>query len=259
MQVLKTLIFHDSSLSTQSWKNYKSNDCNGFSLVVNAHKEGSYLAAAIRSAIEAAKPLIDSQIPVEIILLLDNPDKITTSVAKKVLKECQFPKRTIRVNYKDLALSRNKAIRAAKFPWIAFLDGDDLWASNWLAVVHEAIQKSSNPLMEIFHPKYSFYFEQLHEVLHSPDQNQLKFPEALLIANNYWTALCCAHKTIFLNHPYKPNRLEKGWGFEDWSWNKRTIKAGYFHRSLPNSCHFIRYRGGSLGRLSVEANALPTP
>ena len=49
----------------------------GFSLIVNGHREGPLLAAALASVEEAASPLIARGIPVELILCLDRPDRYT--------------------------------------------------------------------------------------------------------------------------------------------------------------------------------------
>lgn len=231
----------------------------GFTIVVNGHREGSYLAAALRSAIEAAHPVLHQCIPVELILVLDRPDALTRSVARQVLRDCPFPHRSLHLRVGDLGLARNAAVRQAQLPWIAFLDGDDVWAPNWLEMVLQAISGHSEPRQLIFHPRYSFYFQQQEAVLHSPDQAELACPEALLVADNVWTALCCAHRDLFRSHPYQPNRLREGLGFEDWSWNRRVVQAGHRHVALSGTCHFIRRQSGSLCRRTEQADALATP
>ena len=231
----------------------------GFTMVVNGHREGSYLVAALRSAIEAAHPVLHQGIPVELLLVLDRPDAITRSVARQVLRECRLPHRCLQLRVGDLGLARNAAVRQARLPWIAFLDGDDLWAANWLEMVAQAISGHAEPRRCIFHPRYSFYFQQQEAVLHSPDQAALACPEALLVADNVWTALCCAHRDLLRLHPYQPNRLREGLSFEDWSWNRRVVQAGHRHLALAGTCHFIRRQSGSLCRRTEQADALATP
>jgi len=248
---------------TRTWLHHRrlrrGNPELGFTMVVNGHREGPYLAAAVRSAIEAAQAVLHQGIPVELLLVLDRPDATTRSVARRVLGECRFPHRCLRLRVGDLGLARNAAVRQARLPWIAFLDGDDLWAANWLDTVLQAIKGHVAPRHCIFHPRYSFYFQQQEAVLHSPDQAELACPEALLVADNVWTALSCAHRDLLRAHPYQPNRLREGLGFEDWSWNRRVVHAGNHHMALAGTCHFIRRQSGSLCRRTEQADALATP
>ena len=47
-------------------------------------------------------------------------------------------------------------------------------------------------------------------------------------------------REIYGRFPYRPNRLDQGFGFEDWAWNCETIAAGLKHRAVPETTHFIR-------------------
>ena len=237
----------------------KANPQHGFTVVVNAHREGTYLAAALRSAMTAAQPLLSQGVPVELLVVMDRPDQITSVVAQKILKKCSMPKRILRLNVGDLGLARNAAVKAARFPWIAFLDGDDLWAANWLTAARSILQGADNPDCLILHPRYTFYFELEHGVLHIPDQSELSHPLAQLVADNFWNSLCIAHDTVFKACPYNPKRLVQGLGYEDWSWNRHTVLAGFEHRGVDGTCHYKRQRVGSLCRKRDQADALATP
>ena len=117
----------------------------GFSLIINGHREGPLLATAFASVEEAASPLVVRGIPVELILCLDRSDKYTLEVAKILRQRARWPLRLLRLDHGDLALARNSAVRAARQPWLAFLDGDDLWAANWLEAALALLQREETP------------------------------------------------------------------------------------------------------------------
>jgi len=230
----------------------------GFSLIVNGHREGPLLAAALASVEQAASPLVAGGIPVELILCLDRSDQYTLEVAKILRQQARWPFRLLRLNHGDLALARNSAARAARQPWLAFLDGDDLWAANWLEAAMELLQLEKTPERLILHPRYNIYFPE-PGILVSPDQGELDDPFGVLLADNLWTALSLAHRQVYRRYPYQPNRLQEGFGYEDWNWNLQTVAAGLQHRAVPHTCHFIRRQPQSLGQRSQALGVLVTP
>ena len=230
----------------------------GFSLIINGHREGPLLATAFASVEEAASPLVVRGIPVELILCLDRSDKYTLEVAKILRQRARWPLRLLRLDHGDLALARNSAVRAARQPWLAFLDGDDLWAANWLEAALALLQREETPERLILHPRYNIYFPE-PGILVSPNQEELKDPLGVLLADNLWTALSLAHRQVYRRYPYKPNRLNEGFGYEDWNWNLRTVAAGLQHRGVPNTCHFLRRQPQSLGQRSQALGVLVTP
>jgi len=230
----------------------------GFSLIVNGHREGPLLAAALASVEEAASPLVARGIPVELILCLDRPDHYTLAVAKILRQRARWPFRLLRLKHGDLAQARNSAVRVARQPWLAFLDGDDLWAANWLEAALALLQREETPEQLILHPRYNVYFPE-PGVLVSPDQGELDDPLGVLLADNLWTALSLAHHRVYRRYPYRPNRLMEGYGYEDWNWNLRTVAAGLQHRAVPDTCHFLRRQPQSLGQRSQALGVLVTP
>jgi glycosyltransferase involved in cell wall biosynthesis len=232
----------------------------GFSLIVNGHREGALLAAACASVEQAALPLLTGGVPLELIICLDCPDSYTLNVAKNLKRRSCLPSRLLRISHGDLALARNSAVRNAKYSWLAFLDGDDLWAANWLEAALAFLQDSDNPEGLILHPRYNIYFPG-SGILVSPDQTEINDPIGVLMADNLWTALSLAHRDIYISFPYRPNRLEEGFGYEDWNWNQRTVVAGLQHRVVPNTCHFLRRESisHSLGQRSQSMGVLVTP
>ncbi|NDC36106.1 MAG: hypothetical protein EBZ51_12235, partial [Synechococcaceae bacterium WB9_2_112] len=55
----------------------KRNHPEGMALVLAAHREGAYLAAAVRCAVEALRALQVQAVPVELVLVLHGADGAT--------------------------------------------------------------------------------------------------------------------------------------------------------------------------------------
>ena len=111
----------------------------GFSIIINGHREGPYIAASIRSAYQSLKKLNQIEVPAEIIIILDNSDKITMQVARNTIKDIPLPIGVTATDYSDLSNARMYGVFLAKYNWIAFLDADDLWSYNWLTEVYKLI------------------------------------------------------------------------------------------------------------------------
>jgi glycosyltransferase involved in cell wall biosynthesis len=241
------------SADTQTNQNYWS-----ISLVLNCHREGLLIAASFRSLEAAATQLALSNIPVEVLICLDRPDTITLETSEVLRDRCPFPVRLLKVNYGDLSQSRNFAVEAAIHHWIAFLDADDLWSVNWLEAAFAYLQTSDKPESLILHPQINLFFpEQYIHIM--PNQEQLKDPLGILLADNIWDSLSLAYRSIYLRHPYRPNLLSNGFGYEDWAWNHETIQAGFIHRIVNKTCHFKRRSPNSLSKRSQELSVLVTP
>jgi len=77
---------------------------------------------------------------------------------------------------------------------------------------------------------------------------------------NYWTALSFADKSIYKAFPYKRNKIKSGFGYEDWNWNCTTINEGIIHKTVSDTCHFIRRKeSGSMLSESNIMKCLMTP
>ena len=216
------------------------------------------MAAAFRSLEAAAIELLTMEIPVEVIICIDKPDPLSLEVAKNLSKSCRFRAELLKVNFGDLSHSRNRSVRSARHSWIAFLDADDLWSFNWLKAAHQYLLNFDKPEHIILHPEIDIFFPDgyIHPM---PNQEQLTDPLGTLLADNVWDSLSIAHRSIYLKHPYRENRLSHGFGYEDWAWNYETVKAGFIHRVVPKTCHFKRRSPQSLSQRSRDLSVLVTP
>jgi glycosyltransferase involved in cell wall biosynthesis len=225
------------------------------SAILTAHAEGTTVGVSFRSMLAAVSVAREADLDVEMLVALDRPDEATREMLAEV--ESQGA-RLLEVSHGDQAPVRNDTVRESRGRFIAFLDGDDLWAENWLVEAHALC---ANEPRTIAHPYADWVFGEGHALSLPPDQTDPEFDPATLRLTNAWDALCLAPREAYLDHPYHPRSLAEGYAFEDWLWNLETIRAGYVHRVVPDTIHFKRSRAGSQFRLASANQCLtrPTP
>jgi glycosyltransferase involved in cell wall biosynthesis len=191
----------------------------------------------------------------EVLLVLDRADELTSGIARQVdIPNCRY----IEVDNGDLGLSRNSGIRSAFGEWVAFLDGDDLWAENWLVEAIAADQSESRKC--VWHPRANIYFsESRNWIFAHPDMDSPNFDLSKLLVKNLWTALSFGKRKIYEAHPYRRNDLKSQLGYEDWCWNCHTVAAGIVHKTVERSVHFIRQKRVSLLTESHGSNVFVSP
>jgi glycosyltransferase involved in cell wall biosynthesis len=224
--------------------------------ILNLHREGILAHASLRSIIGAKAAAEDEGVGVEILVVADCSDSgtrdylgIAQSVGARVLE----------VDVDDLGLARNAAVAACTTRYMAFLDGDDLWAPRWLVGAHAAAMRE--PRDVIWHPEASLYFGpagapfwRMH-----PDMDDEAGDWTTLALENLWTSSTFASRDIFLRVPYRATNLHAGLGYEDWCWNAETIANGILHRPVPGTVHLLRMRLRTLSHRTLAAAALMTP
>jgi glycosyltransferase involved in cell wall biosynthesis len=107
-----------------------------FSIIIPLYNKSEYICRAIDSV------LAQKFQEFEIIVINDgSTDGGDLTVRKK------YESHVIVVDQANQGVSaaRNTGIKIAKYPYIAFLDGDDLWDPNYLLMVNKVIKSSNNP------------------------------------------------------------------------------------------------------------------
>jgi hypothetical protein len=209
------------------------------SVVINAHKEGSLLQFAHKSALLACKALKDDlKVDSEILIICDRPDDKTRFLANSLEAS-----RSITVDFGDLGLSRNFGVSESAGNFVAFLDADDMWSENWLSCCFSAQLKATEA--EVYHPELNYFFghgrtkNSKTVFRHLPSDSE-DFDKFMLTTSNAWTALSAAAKEIYLKIPYEPVSATLRNGFEDWTFNLRVMEMGIRHAVVPKTAHFIR-------------------
>jgi glycosyltransferase involved in cell wall biosynthesis len=209
------------------------------SAILTAHAEGTTVGVSFRSMLAAVSVAREADLDVEMLVALDRPDEATREMLAEV--ESQGA-RLLEVSHGDQAPVRNDTVRESRGRFIAFLDGDDLWAENWLVEAHALC---ANEPRTIAHPYADWVFGEGHALSLPPDQTDPEFDPALLRIANPWDALCLAPRTAYVEHPFAKRAVADGYAYEDWHWMLETYLTGYVHRVVPETIHFKRRREGS--------------
>ena len=204
--------------------------------IVNAHREAELAHFALRSAKVAIEHARALGIDTNLLVVIDRGDDITNEVIANSTRD--FPAAVHAVDFGDLAVSRNYAIENAQSEFVAFLDADDLWCKTWLTSSYRFCRENGETT--ICHPEMNLLFGMDEAFFPHPDQLSPQFSLQSLRCINYWTALSFARRSVYEHCPYRPNRIDEGFGYEDWTWNCDTIYHGYIHRVVPHTTHFLR-------------------
>ena len=124
--------------------------------------------------------------------------------------------RVIEQENQGVSAARNRGIKEAKNEWIAFLDADDIWASNHLETFNNAIVRYKNVLV------YCNSYTRGKKII----RNQTKkeellliedyFKEALKQGHFFWTSAACLHKKVFDNIGVFKESLSRGEDLDLW-------------------------------------------
>ena len=239
------------------------------SVILNLHREDQAARPAIDSLCDLVSRAREAGFTVEAVAVLDDADASTVRVVDD--RSGVFDQ-VLRVDLRDLGSARNEGAAAASGHFVAFLDGDDLWGASWLALALTAARASADG--SIWHPQYVYFFNEsdgeARSDLSGPDDHsepylmehrgsdEPDFDPRVLLLNNIWTSNAFAPREVFTRFPYRRIDRERGFGFEDWTWNIDTLVAGIAHRVVPGTVHMVRMKEtGSLGTQSQQQGLLP--
>lgn len=227
------------------------------SIVLNLHREGNILANTIsnlRDILDFSFKHQPNWSMVEVIAVLDTPDKATEQIAYEngdLFSEVKV------IQVKDLALARNYGISIARGNFILFADGDDYFSQSCLVLLYkkffnhysfllnqrqEAIQLLSYSDHIAIFPKFVVQFPKVsfHEYV---DSNEY-ITDNMKFAHCYISRICCLKALLTENKFYKNEML---YGYEDWDLNNRLLSLGVKFLALED--YVLYYR-------SVEQDSL---
>ncbi len=202
--------------------------------VVTGHREGRVAVPTLRSFARAIK-IAESRFTVQPLYFLDRPDDLTQQLFEK---HAEGHGSVHVVDFGDQGKVRNAAVELAEGRYTAFLDGDDLWSSDWLVQALDFL--ADKPDTHIAHPAYNYFFEKQATIFCHVDQESDDFRPDLMRVGNYWDALCVCPTEIYREFPFYDRDLAGGWAYEDWYWNCQTVAGGKIHKVVPDSVLFKR-------------------
>lgn len=224
--------------------------------ILTAHREGLLAKPSLESMKRCVAHAEDAGFSTEIVAILDRPDSVTRDLVGQYTADGI---QSVEVDFGDPGKARNYAIDICSGHYAAFLDADDLWGSNWLAMAANAAESYREPV--IWHPEVCVYFGTTRHIFHHVDMDDPLFSPATLAVENYWTALSFGARDIYASNRYPDTDLAAGFGFEDWVWNMNTVAKGIPHKTVAGTGHVIRRKMQSVSRdtLGVRGVPLPTP
>ena len=207
--------------------------------ILTAHAEGKLAATSLVSFERAIAEARQAGLVVEGLIVLDRADASTRAQFAGV--EPRF--RVIMTDEGDPGQARNAGVAAAEGRFVTFLDGDDLWSSNWIVLAYRLC--AAEPDKVIAHSEVNIVFGVERHMWWHADSRLPGFDPTYLRIGNYWDAMSCAARALFQRFPFVANDLRLGFGHEDWHWNCVTLVAGIDHRPAIGTAHFKRKRPGS--------------
>ena|SRR5215471_10809968 len=221
--------------------------------IINVHAEGSMARGAIESMLDAADYAAARGVDAQILIIADRVTRDTIEAIRPFHDRVQIE----HTNVRDLGLARNFGTEIAASEYIAFFDGDDLIGNTWL---HKAFLVCKKNSKSIVHPNFFVSFgdgarQHIAEVvpMSAARKSQLVF-------KNLFPSTHLTRRSTCLEVPYKKSDLSSGFGYEDWTWNRDTIRAGYTHVVAADTILFWRRKQiGSLSTESLSRKCLPMP
>jgi glycosyltransferase involved in cell wall biosynthesis len=215
---------------------------DGLSICLFAHNEGSFLKEAYDSILQNLAKLSKCGIKLEheIILIIDSPDVETAKIVNEIEKTGI---KLEKVSTQDLGVNRNIAANLAIFDKIAFLDGDDIWDENWLALCLSKFGKS----YQILHPETVVYCGERNEIAICKSSNRITSTKRIMRENLWVSSIFTRTKILLENRYYTKTELDAS-DFEDWNWNRSTLKKGLRHKVVKKSYIYVHTRKDSLSQ-----------
>ncbi|MCV0396080.1 MAG: glycosyltransferase family 2 protein [Rhizobiaceae bacterium] len=152
---------------------------------------------------------------------------------------------------------RNAIAERASGKYIAFLDADDLYSENWLAMAARRLDEAERADERVIvHPELNWIFESSEVVFVKPDQDSYLFNPYYLYFANYYDMLSMAPRQALIEKPYGPRDIQNGFGYQDWQWNVETMGLGWKHVVVKDTVIFKRRRAMSVSVENVQRKAV---
>lgn len=224
------------------------------SLVVTVHDETLVCGPTMVSADRAVTAARGAGHTVQTVLVLDNPTPATSAYFGR---PCFDEWERWELHEGDPGRVRNAVVPRTTGRFVAFLDGDDLFSSNWLTE-GVSLLKASAGLGEkvIAHPELNVIFDGGSQLNHNVSQNSPLFTPHFLYVRNCYDTLGLTPREAHLEVPYGLRDLGNGVSREDWQFAVQTMSRGWRHVVVPDTIIFKRRRDNSMMVESAGQGAL---
>lgn len=209
-----------------------------FSIVIPLYNKEVSVSNTIRSVLD--QTITDF----EILIVNDGSTDNSLEVVKNI-NDSRI--RIIDKSNGGVSSARNRGIKEAKFKWICFLDADDLWNANHLAILNDLIIKF--PLDKVFCTSYTRSIKKENRgqdlsilIIEDYFKEAIKYPF-------FWTSIVCIDKSVFDNLGLFKEHLGRGEDLEMWS------RVGDEHRVIRSNCitaEYVQYSENKLTKVKSD-------
>jgi glycosyltransferase involved in cell wall biosynthesis len=206
-------------------------------VILNCHSEGRLTHATTQSISAAIERAESAGLKVEWLIVQDNASPDLKQYFDRYLPA---KAQLLPVSCGDPGIARNLAAQAARGKYLTYIDGDDLFSSNWLVGAHHFI--THYPRKCVVRTEWKIYFEGDNLFIRNTDQESLGFSIGTLLEFCDWNPVAFAERETFLSVPYKKTDHQNGFGFEDNTWACDIIAAGFVNKVLPGTIHALRVK-----------------
>lgn len=215
------------------------------SAIITAHDEGLLAHKTMRSVFAGLKKVEEAGYNYEIIIHVDNGDKVTRDYFERYEKDKKI--KIFENKFGDTGPSRNYAVKKASGKYVAFLDADDLISENWFINAISELECAKTETIVYPEAVLTFGLELQNNVLsiQKPSYGREK-DTVIALGENRWCSVAMARKETFVKIPYE--RLGLGYGHEDYVLNNKMIEMG-IHQAIAKET-VLFYRRSEKSRLS---------
>lgn len=179
-----------------------------FSIVVPLYNKECSIERTIQSVLQ------QSFLEFEILVVNDGSTDASASVVEKITDKRL---RLIQQANKGVSASRNKGIKEAKYEWIAFLDGDDIWNEQYLESMKKLIEDF--PKASFFGCQYAKVFDDEMVITNECHQERgyiKDFFKATLKANLVTASTIVVNKNCFEEVGFFNTKYSRGEDLDMW-------------------------------------------
>ena len=213
-------------------------------LLVTVHDETLVSGPTMKSADRAVERARAAGHSVQTVIALDNASDATTEYFQRP----EFDAWEHWVTHEgDPGRVRNALMPRTEGRHIAFLDGDDLFSSNWLADGLATLKAAEEQDRRVIaHPELNVIFDGGTQLNQNIDQDSPLFTPHFLYVRNCYDTLCLAPRESHLELPYAGRDMANGLSREDWQFAVETMARGWKHIVVPDTIIFKRRRDSSM-------------
>ena len=211
------------------------------SVILVAHDEGLLLHRTLRSLDRAVHIASERGHTIETLLCLDRPSRGTLEY---LARSPFLPDRVHEFDLGDPGLVRNAAVALTTGRYVAFLDGDDLYSTRFLAelaqrITDDEVTSATAQPAPVYHAAATLLFEGQRMLFEHIGSESPDFSVANFQFHCEWTCQFAAPRSAMLAYLFEATSGTP-FGFEDWHVMGKLLATGHPIRLVERVTNFVR-------------------